>query len=77
MTRKTVKAFVRLATAPGRMNRAACLTGGSAEDLNDSLVFRLHLGRRMHVEEKALAQALGDPYRSYMMQTKHLIPTID
>ena len=29
---------------------------------------------RIHIEEKALARSLGDPYRSYMRRTKRLIP---
>ena len=29
---------------------------------------------RIHIEEKALARSLGDPYRSYMRHTKRLIP---
>jgi protein-S-isoprenylcysteine O-methyltransferase len=32
--------------------------------------------RRMHVEEGALLQALGDQYRDYMRRTKRLIPTV-
>jgi protein-S-isoprenylcysteine O-methyltransferase len=32
--------------------------------------------RRMHIEETALSQALGDPYRGYMRRTKRLIPGI-
>jgi protein-S-isoprenylcysteine O-methyltransferase len=30
--------------------------------------------RRMHVEEAALLQGLGEPYRDYMRRTKRLIP---
>jgi protein-S-isoprenylcysteine O-methyltransferase len=32
--------------------------------------------RRMHVEEAALLQALGDQYRDYMRRTKRLIPAV-
>lgn len=32
--------------------------------------------RRMHVEEAALLQALGDQYRDYMRRTQRLIPSI-
>jgi protein-S-isoprenylcysteine O-methyltransferase len=32
--------------------------------------------RRMHVEEGALLQALGDQYRDYMHRTKRLIPAV-
>jgi len=32
--------------------------------------------RRMHVEEGALLQALGDEYRDYMRRTKRLIPAV-
>jgi protein-S-isoprenylcysteine O-methyltransferase len=32
--------------------------------------------RRMHVEEGALLQALGDQYRDYMRRTKRLIPAV-
>ena len=32
--------------------------------------------RRMHVEEEALLQALGDQYRDYMRRTKRLIPAV-
>jgi protein-S-isoprenylcysteine O-methyltransferase len=32
--------------------------------------------RRMQVEEAALLQGLGEPYRSYMSRTKRLIPSI-
>jgi protein-S-isoprenylcysteine O-methyltransferase Ste14 len=31
---------------------------------------------RIHVEERALAEALGDDYREYMRRTKRLIPLI-
>ena len=31
---------------------------------------------RIHVEEKALVEGLGEPYRSYMQRTKRLIPLI-
>jgi protein-S-isoprenylcysteine O-methyltransferase len=31
---------------------------------------------RIHVEEKALLEGLGEPYRSYMQRTKRLIPWI-
>ncbi|MDE2313701.1 MAG: isoprenylcysteine carboxylmethyltransferase family protein [Elusimicrobia bacterium] len=34
------------------------------------------LGYRMKVEERALEQSLGEPYRSYMRRTKRLIPFI-
>ena len=32
--------------------------------------------RRMHVEEDALLQALGNQYRDYMQRTKRLIPAV-
>jgi protein-S-isoprenylcysteine O-methyltransferase len=32
--------------------------------------------RRMRIEEAALLQGLGDPYRNYMNRTKRLIPAI-
>jgi len=32
--------------------------------------------RRMHVEEEALLQALGDQYGNYMRRTKRLIPAV-
>ena len=31
---------------------------------------------RMRVEESALLQGLGDPYRDYMSRTKRLIPAV-
>ena len=31
---------------------------------------------RMHVEEKALAEGLGEPYRKYMLRTKRLVPWV-
>jgi protein-S-isoprenylcysteine O-methyltransferase len=31
---------------------------------------------RMRIEEAALAEALGDPYRCYMKRTKRLVPMI-
>jgi protein-S-isoprenylcysteine O-methyltransferase Ste14 len=31
---------------------------------------------RIHVEETALAEALGEPYRNYMKKTKRLIPMV-
>jgi protein-S-isoprenylcysteine O-methyltransferase len=31
---------------------------------------------RIHVEERALTEALGDPYRNYMRRTKRLIPFV-
>jgi protein-S-isoprenylcysteine O-methyltransferase Ste14 len=31
---------------------------------------------RIRIEEKALAEALGEPYRSYMRRTKRLIPFV-
>jgi protein-S-isoprenylcysteine O-methyltransferase len=33
-------------------------------------------GRRMSVEETALASALGTPYTNYMRRTKRLVPWI-
>ncbi len=32
--------------------------------------------KRMRIEEEALANAVGDAYRSYMDRTKRLIPMI-
>lgn len=32
--------------------------------------------RRIRIEEQALLQALGDPYRDYMHRTKRLVPAI-
>lgn len=32
--------------------------------------------RRMNVEERALLQGLGEPYRDYMRRTKRLIPAV-
>jgi protein-S-isoprenylcysteine O-methyltransferase len=31
---------------------------------------------RIHVEERALTEALGDDYRAYMQRTKRLIPLV-
>jgi protein-S-isoprenylcysteine O-methyltransferase Ste14 len=31
---------------------------------------------RIRVEEEALTNAIGDPYRRYMQRTKRLIPAI-
>ncbi|HEU6448587.1 MAG TPA: isoprenylcysteine carboxylmethyltransferase family protein [Verrucomicrobiae bacterium] len=31
---------------------------------------------RIHIEEQALAEGLGQPYRSYMKRTKRLVPGI-
>jgi protein-S-isoprenylcysteine O-methyltransferase Ste14 len=31
---------------------------------------------RIRVEERALAHALGDPYRDYMRRTKRLVPFV-
>lgn len=31
---------------------------------------------RIHIEEKALLEALGEPYRNYMQRTRRLIPLI-
>jgi len=36
----------------------------------------LALGNRMRVEEAALAEALGPPYREYMTRTKRLVPGV-
>jgi protein-S-isoprenylcysteine O-methyltransferase Ste14 len=34
------------------------------------------LAVRMRVEERALAAALGEPYRAYMLRTKRIIPFV-
>lgn len=34
------------------------------------------MSKRMQVEEEALVQTLGEPYRAYMKRTKRLIPAI-
>jgi len=34
------------------------------------------LGYRMAIEERALCQSLGEPYRAYMRRTKRLIPFV-
>ena len=31
---------------------------------------------RMHVEEQALSEQLGEPYRAYMRRTKRLLPFV-
>jgi protein-S-isoprenylcysteine O-methyltransferase len=36
----------------------------------------LAFGYRIHVEEAALAQGLGEDYRSYMRRTKRLLPAV-
>lgn len=36
----------------------------------------LAFSRRIRIEERALAQGLGDPYRDYMHRTKRLIPAV-
>jgi protein-S-isoprenylcysteine O-methyltransferase Ste14 len=40
------------------------------------LLFSLAYGYRIHVEEKVLIKALGDPYIEYKKRTKRLIPYI-
>jgi protein-S-isoprenylcysteine O-methyltransferase Ste14 len=54
---------------------ALCLANWASLAVMLVPVFLVFL-RRMHVEEGALLQALGDPYRNYMRRTKRLIPAV-
>ena len=54
---------------------ALCLSNWASLAVMLVPVFLVFL-RRMHVEEGALLQALGDPYRDYMRRTKRLIPAV-
>jgi protein-S-isoprenylcysteine O-methyltransferase len=54
---------------------ALCLANWASLVILLAPVFLVFL-RRMHVEEAALLQALGDQYRDYMRRTKRLIPAV-
>jgi protein-S-isoprenylcysteine O-methyltransferase len=54
---------------------ALCLANWASLVVMMAPVFLVFL-RRMHVEEEALLQALGDQYRNYMNRTKRLIPAV-
>jgi len=54
---------------------ALCLANWASLVVMVVPVFLVFL-RRMHVEEGALLQALGDQYRGYMNRTKRLIPAV-
>jgi protein-S-isoprenylcysteine O-methyltransferase len=54
---------------------ALCLANWASLVVMMAPVFLVFL-RRMHVEEGALLQALGDQYRNYMNRTKRLIPAV-
>jgi protein-S-isoprenylcysteine O-methyltransferase len=54
---------------------ALCLANWASLAVMLVPVFLVFL-RRMHVEEGALLQALGDQYRDYMRRTKRLIPAV-
>jgi protein-S-isoprenylcysteine O-methyltransferase len=54
---------------------ALCLANWASMAVLVVPVFLVFLWR-MHIEERALAQALGDGYRDYMRRTKRLIPAL-
>ncbi|MDE2039201.1 MAG: isoprenylcysteine carboxylmethyltransferase family protein [Elusimicrobia bacterium] len=72
---------------PYRLIRHPSYTGGIAAQLGVGLALRsvlslsllalgalLAYGYRIHVEEAALGEALGQPYRDYMRRTWRLVP---
>jgi len=71
--------WVRHPSYTGGMLAAAGvgLALGNAVSLSCLLVASLAgFGYRIHVEEKALVEALGEPYRAYRARTKRLIPFV-
>jgi protein-S-isoprenylcysteine O-methyltransferase Ste14 len=76
-------------TGPYRLIRHPSYTGGTLTGIGIGLSMRYGLGPliiggamlasyliRIVVEEKALAEGIGEPYRAYMRRTKRLIPFI-
>ena len=76
-------------TGPYRWLRHPSYTGGALEGIGIGLSLRYGLGPvivgggmlasyliRIAVEEKALAEGIGEPYRAYMTRTKRLIPFV-
>ena len=76
-------------TGPYRLIRHPSYTGGTLMGVGIGLSLRYALGPvilggamlasyliRMAVEEKALADTLGEPYRAYMGRTRRLIPFV-
>jgi protein-S-isoprenylcysteine O-methyltransferase Ste14 len=74
-------------TGPYRLVRHPSYSGSLLEFLGVGLSLRSLLGLllaflpalismayRMHVEERVLLDALGDPYRAYVARTKRLVP---
>ncbi len=76
-------------TGPYRLLRQLSYTGGALTGIGIGLSLRYGLGPviigagmvasylvRIAVEERALADGIGEPYRAYMKRTKRLIPFI-
>ena len=76
-------------TGPYRLLRHPSYAGGLLTGLGIGLSMRFALapliigltqligyGVRMGVEERALAETIGEPYRAYMRRTKRLIPFV-
>jgi protein-S-isoprenylcysteine O-methyltransferase Ste14 len=76
-------------TGPYRLIRHPSYTGGLLTGIGVGLSMRYGLGPlivggailasyliRIGVEERALAEGIGEPYRAYMRRTKRLIPFI-
>jgi len=76
-------------TGPYRWLRHPSYTGGALEGVGIGLAMRYGLAPlivgggmlasyliRIAVEEKALAEGIGEPYRAYMARTKRLIPFV-
>ena len=76
-------------TGPYRLIRHPSYTGGILTGVGIGLSMRLALAPiliglasflgywiRMRVEERALAEGIGEPYRAYMRRTKRLAPFI-
>jgi protein-S-isoprenylcysteine O-methyltransferase Ste14 len=74
-------------TGPYRLIRHPSYTGGVLTGIGIGLSMRYGLGPlliggamlasyliRIAVEEKALAEGIGEPYRAYMSRTKRLVP---
>jgi protein-S-isoprenylcysteine O-methyltransferase Ste14 len=74
---------------PYRLIRHPSYTGGLLEGIGIGLSLRYGLGPvliggamlasyliRIAVEEKALAEGIGEPYRAYMARTKRLVPFV-
>src|SRR5262249_4374628 len=74
---------------PYRLIRHPSFSGGMLSVLGIGLVLgntisilcvtvfaAIGLAYRIHVEERALCRAIGEPYRNYMRRTKRLVPFV-